>query len=332
MSTEKQERTLITGITGFAGSHLAEYCLHAGLRVYGLIRHSCNLENLLDIQKDLELIEADLGDAGAIQRILKAVRPRQIFHLAAHTSFQSQGSLLLQTNILGTFNLLEACRHLPLVPRVLVASSSAVYGRVEPSGAPISEATPVNPTTAYGLSKATQDCLAERFFVTHHLPVVITRAFNHTGPRERSTFVCSTIAKQLAEIEQGNRPPTLSVGNLETRRDFSDVRDIVRGYFLALTRGKTGEAYNLASGHAPTVGSILQRLLTLSGVEVEVVREPARLQAADVPCQVGDSTKAARELGWRPEIPLDCSLRDLLDYWRKKVANSERAGGYVAQA
>jgi GDP-4-dehydro-6-deoxy-D-mannose reductase len=229
---------------------------------------------------------------------------------------------LLHTNILGTFNLLEACRHLPLVPRVLVASSSAVYGCVEPSGAPISEATPVNPTTAYGLSKATQDCLAERFFVTHHLPVVITRAFNHTGPRERSMFVCSTIAKQLAEIEQGKRPPTLSVGNLETRRDFSDVRDIVRGYFLALTRGKIGEIYNLASGHAPTVGSILQRLLTLSGVKVTIAQEPARLRVEEVPCQVGEATKAARELGWKPTIPLDHSLHDLLNYWRTQVSRS----------
>jgi GDP-4-dehydro-6-deoxy-D-mannose reductase len=323
MSTEKQERAFITGITGFAGSHLAEYCLHAGLRVYGLTRQSGNLDNLLDIQDDLELIEADLGNAEAIQRILTMVRPQQIFHLAAHTSFQSQESLLLHTNILGTFNLLAACCSLPSMPRVLVASSGAVYGRGEPSGAPISETTPVNPANAYGLSKAAQGCLAERFFVTHRLPVVITRAFNHTGPRERSAFVCSTIAKQLAEIEQGKRPLTLSVGNLETRRDFSDVRDIVRGYFLALARGKIGEVYNLASGHAPTIGSILQRLLTLSGVQVAIVQEPSRLRAADVPCQVGDATKATRGLGWRPAIPLDHSLRDLLEYWRKKVADSE---------
>jgi GDP-4-dehydro-6-deoxy-D-mannose reductase len=323
MNAAQQERVVITGITGFAGSHLAEYCLHAGLRVYGLTRPGCELDNLGDLQSEVALSETDLGDVGAIMRILEGVRPQQIFHLAAQTPFQSQGGVLLHTNILGTFNLLEACRRLPSAPRVLIASSSAVYGRVEPSCEPITEATLLNPIDAYGLSKATQDRLAERFFVNHGLPVVITRAFNHTGPRERHTFVCSTVAKQIAEIEQGNLPPTLSVGNLETRRDFSDVRDIVRGYSLALTRGRIGEVYNLASGHATAVGAILQHLLALSGVKVEVVQEPSRLRVADVPCQVGDYTKASRELGWRPEIPLDHSLRDLLDYWRERVARAE---------
>ncbi len=322
MSTAKQERAFITGITGFAGSHLAEYCLRAGLQVYGLTRGGGKLDNLTDVQGEIELVEADLGDAGAVRRILNLVRPQQIFHLAAQTSFQSPGSLLLQTNILGTFNLLEACRNLPAVPRVLVASSSAVYECAELPGEPISEATPLNPSNAYGLSKATQDRLAQRFFVLHGLPVVTTRAVNHTGPRERSTYVCSAIAKQIAELEQGKRPPTLSVGNLETRRDFSDVRDIVRGYVLALIRGRIGEVYNLASGQASAVGTILQLLLALSGVKAEVVQQPSRLRGADVPCQVGDSTKAARELGWRPEIPLAHSLRDLLNYWRERVART----------
>jgi len=320
MTEARQKRVLITGITGFAGSHLAEHCLRCGLRVCGLTRKSRAAENLKRIRHEVELIEGDLADEQLVEHMLKEVRPHLIFHLAGQTFYQSQGSQLLNTNILGTLNLLEGCAKLMPAPLVHIASSSAVYGGTDRPLEAVTETTPLNPIDAYGLSKATQDLLAGWFHRSHGLPIVRTRAFNHTGPREREEFICSTIAKQIAEIEQGLCPPRISIGNVETERDFSDVRDIVRGYYLALQRGQPGEIYNLASGQALSIASILQRLMDISDVRAEVVQDPGRMRTSDVPCQIGDYSKAKRQLGWNPEILFDQSLRDLLDYWRQKIS------------
>ena len=292
-------RVLITGITGFAGRHLAALCRAERAEVFGFSRSA----------------GADVADADAVRRIVGETRPDIIFHLAAETGAADEPQLHRST-VLGTRNVLEAAAALAQAPRLLVASSSAVYGRGPAGGAPIAEDAPLAPTGPYGAAKAEQDALAERLGKSLGLPVVRARAFNQTGPGERDSFVASSVARQIAEIEAGLRPPTIAVGRTDTLRDFSDVRDIVRGYWLAATRGRPGEAYNLASGRAVPIQAIVDGLVALSRVDVEVEQDPARMRPADVPIQVGDASKARRELGWEAAIPLDRTLADLLEHWR----------------
>lgn len=295
-------RVLITGITGFAGTHLAALAAAQGAEVSGLSRSG----------------GTDLGDAAAVRRAVAEARPELVFHLAAATG-GADAARLKRTNVEGTRNLLEAAAALAERPRILVASSSAVYGPGPAGGAPISEAAPLAPVGAYAAAKAEQDRLAGRLGRTLGLAVIRARAFNQTGPGESDSFVAASVARQIAEAEAGLRAPRIAVGRTDTIRDFSDVRDIVRGYWLAATRGRAGEAYNLCSGRAVAIGGIVQTLLSLAEVEIAVEQDSARMRPADVPVQLGDPSKARAELGWEAEIPLETTLRDLLDHWRNAV-------------
>lgn len=295
-------KVLITGIGGFAGGHLAELARAEGAEVAGLSRGS----------------GTDIADPAAVRLAVAEVRPDAIFHLAARTGGADDAELR-RVNVDGTRHLIEAAASLAKTPRILVASSSGVYGGGPVAGAPITEEAPLAPAGAYAASKAEQDRLAGLLGRELGVPVIRARAFNQTGPGEGDAFVASGVARQIAEIEAGLRAPRIAVGRTDTIRDFSDVRDIVRGYWLAVTRGAAGEAYNLASGRGIAIGKLVETLLSLSDAEIAVEQDPARMRPADVPVQIGDASKARRELGWEAAIPLETTLADLLRYWRDAV-------------
>jgi len=313
-------RVLITGITGFAGSHLADLCLtKKGVELYGIVRWRSRTENIEHIWDRVKLIECDLRDATSTRDAIEEIRPEYIFHLAAQsfvpTSWNAPTESLV-TNIVGQLNVFEAVRKIKLGCRIQIACSSEEYGMVYPGEVPIRETNPLRPLSPYAVSKVGQDMLAYQYFMSYRTDVVRTRGFNHTGPRRPAIFVCSDFAKQIVDIERGIREPVIRVGNLEARRDFTDVRDIARGYWLALEKGKSGEVYNLCSGTSYRIGEILEMLLSLAGVKAEVRQDAARLRPSDVPHLEGANDKFRADTGWKLDIPFEQTLRDLIDFWR----------------
>jgi len=221
--------------------------------------------------------------------------------------------------VTGQTNIFEAVRMLGLDPVIQIACSSEEYGLVHPDEVPIREDNPLRPLSPYAVSKVAQDMMAYQYFQSYGLKTVRTRGFNHTGPRRGDVFVTSNFAKQLASIEAGLQEPVIRVGNLEAVRDFTDVRDMVRAYWLAVTKGKHGEVYNLATGTGITIQELLDRLLSLSTAKVDVVQDPERMRPSDVVRLIGDSSKFRNDTGWAPEVPFDKTLSDLLQYWRERV-------------
>jgi GDP-4-dehydro-6-deoxy-D-mannose reductase len=323
-------RVLITGITGFAGSHLADYLLteHSEVEVFGTRRWRSRMENVEHLEGRIELVETDLRDAVSVHATLARLRPSAIFHLAAQsfvpTSWRAP-SETLTTNIIGQTNIFEAVRELELDPVIQIACSSEQYGLVKPDEVPIRESNPLRPLSPYAVSKVAQDLLGYQYFKSYGVKAVRTRGFNHTGPRRGDVFVSSDFAKQVASIEAGLQEPVIRVGNLDAVRDFTDVRDMVRAYWLAATKGRPGEAYNIASGQGITIRELLEKLLSLSEVEVETQLDETRLRPSDVEVLVGDYSKFQADTGWQPTIPFDKTLQDLLDFWRQKIRQDQGA-------
>jgi len=317
-------RVLITGITGFAGSHLAEYTLadQPEVEVFGIVRWRSRMENVLHFRDKVELIEADVKDMVSLQSCLAHIKPDRIFHLAAQsfvpTSWKCPAETFA-TNAIGQINLFEAALSLKLSPRIQVAGSSEEYGQVYPDEIPMKETNPLRPLSPYAVSKVAQDMLGWQYFRSYGLPIVRTRGFNHTGPRRGDVFVTSSFAKQIAEVEKGKRKPVIYVGNLEAKRDFTDVRDIVRAYWLSLEKGEPGEVYNIGSGRSYSVREVLDTLLSLSKVKVKVEVDAKRLRPSDVPILLSDCTKFRKLTGWEPRIPFQQTMSDLLEYWRQRV-------------
>lgn len=316
-------KVLITGITGFVGSHLAEYCLARGdVEVFGSVRWRSRMENVEHILDKMELIDCDLRDAGAVKHCLRDVKPDYIFHLAAQsfvpTSWKAPAETLV-TNIVGQLNIFEAVRDLELSCRIQIAGSSEEYGLVHEDEVPIKETNPFRPLSPYGVSKVGQDLLGYQYHMSYGMDVVRTRAFNHTGPRRGEVFVCSNFAKQIVLIEKGKKEPVIEVGNLDAKRDFTDVRDMVGGYWLALEKGEPGEVYNIGSGKAIVIKDLLQMLLEMTDVQIEVRQDPQRMRPSDVQILLADSTKFRKLTGWEPKIPFEKTLEDLLNYWRERV-------------
>lgn len=316
-------RVLITGITGFAGSHLAEHCLARGdVDVFGTIRWRSRTENIDHITDKLNLVECDLRDAVSVKQALNKIRPDYIFHLAAQsfvpTSWHAPGETLM-TNIMGQVNMFEALRELGLNPRIQLACSSEEYGLVKENEVPITEDNPLRPLSPYAVSKVTQDMLGYQYHQSYGMFIVRTRGFNHTGPRRGHVFVTSNFAKQIAEIEAGRKEPVIEVGNLEARRDFTDVRDMVRAYWMSLEKGEAGEAYNVGTGKAYKISEMLDILLSYSEVNVDIKPDPERMRPSDVELLIGDASKLRRQTGWEPQITFEQTLRDLLDYWRERI-------------
>ncbi|MFC1917410.1 GDP-mannose 4,6-dehydratase [Chloroflexota bacterium] len=312
---------LITGINGFVGSHLAGYLLEKGLRVCGMVRRNSSLEDIQGIAGRLYLLAADLTSARGVQEVVIRTKPDYIFHLASASSvFQSwqKPAVVMKTNVIGTVNLFEAVRKAGIQPVIQVAGSSEEYGMIYPDELPVKESNALRPLSPYAVSKVTQDKLSYQYFRSYGLKTVVTRAFNTTGPGRPPLYVTSNFARQVAEIEKG-RKPVIQVGNLKAQRDFSDVRDVVRAYWLAGQHGEPGEVYNICSEKARTIQEVLDLLVSLSGRNIKIRQNPARMRPADIEVIRGDATKFRNRTGWQPEIPFVETMSDLLDYWRARV-------------
>lgn len=328
-------RVLITGITGFAGSHLAELLLaeQPEVEIFGTYRWRSRMDNIEHLGKRVELVECELRDASSVRHTLAKSRPDAIFHLAAQSfvpsSWTAPGDTVL-SNLAGQINLFEGILAEKLDPVVQIACSSEQYGLVHPDETPIKETNPLRPLSPYAVSKVGQDFLAYQYFQSYGLKVIRTRGFNHTGPRRGDVFVTSNFARQVARIELGLAEPVIRVGNLDAVRDFTDVRDMVRAYWLAIQRGKPGEVYNIATGNGITIRELLDRLIAMASVEVTIETDPTRLRPSDVEILIGDSSKFRADTGWEPRIPFEQTLRDTLDFWRRRegrAAQDEAASG-----
>ena len=264
--------------------------------------------------------QLDLLDRSRVAEVVQEVRPQWVFHLAALSSpaasWDDPGGTIA-TNARIQANLLSSLLPLSPLPRVLIVGSGDEYGRPPGRARRLSERAPLRPITPYGVSKVTQDLLGLQYFLSHELPVIRVRPFNHAGPRQSPQFAIAAFARQIARIELGKQPPVIKVGNLEARRDFTDVRDVVRAYLLAIEKGRPGEVYNIGSGTAPRLGEMLKLLLTLTKATVSVEVEPSRKRAAEADVYVCDARRFRQLTGWRPLIPLRRMLRDTLDYWRR---------------
>lgn len=320
-------KVLITGITGFVGSHLAEYCLKIpGVEVYGTIMShhlGDELKRIESIKDKIEIFECNLTNRIAVQRVLEKVRPDKIFHLAAQSfvpaSWQSPEDTIFN-NIMSELNIFEVVRELGLSPVIQIAGSSEEYGLVHEKELPIKEENILRPLSPYGVSKIGQDTLACQYYYSYGIKTVVTRAFNHEGPRRGEQFVTSSFAKQIAKIEKGLQEPVIYVGNLEAQRDYLDVRDVVDAYWLATEKCKNGEPYNICSGKAWTIQSVLDLLLSKSTKkDIRVEQDPKRMRPSDVMILLGSCEKFKKQTGWEPKIPFEKTLEDTLNYWRENV-------------
>jgi GDP-4-dehydro-6-deoxy-D-mannose reductase len=325
-------KALITGITGFAGSHLADYLLaeHPEVEVFGLNRWRSKMDNIEHLEGKVTLIEADLRDYTSMRRAVEKAQPDYIFHLAAQSFVPSSWIAPNDTfsiNAQGQINLFEAVRELGLDPTIQLACSSEQYGLVHPEETPIKETNPLRPLSPYAVSKVAQDYLGYQYFQSYGIKAIRTRGFNHTGPRRGHVFVTSNFCRQVAAIEAGRQEPVIRVGNLDAIRDFTDVRDMVRAYWLAVTKAKPGEVYNIATGIGIHIRDMLQMILDRSKVKVNIEIDPDRLRPSDVEILIGDSSKFRADTGWEPQIPFEKTLGDLLDYWRDRFAKK----GHVSE-
>jgi GDP-4-dehydro-6-deoxy-D-mannose reductase len=315
-------KSLITGCAGFAGSHLADYLLGKGEEVVALLANNEDRANIQHIEHRLQIVRADLREFDRVREVLESFRPQRIYHLAALSSpadsFENP-ALTYQVNFTGTLNLLSGWLRVGMDCRFLLVSSAEVYGIVPREMLPIREEMEMQPVNPYAGSKAAAEILALQFFRSYGLPIVRVRPFNHTGPRQSSRFVCSNFARQVAEISLGLRPPTIVAGNTHAVRDFSDVRDIVRGYSHLLESGVSGEVYQLCSGHPVSVESILQTLISFVPKPVQVTVDKSLLRNHEAAEMWGDYSKARRAVGWEPGHELADTLRALTLYWKARL-------------
>jgi GDP-4-dehydro-6-deoxy-D-mannose reductase len=315
-------RVLVTGVTGFAGSHLVDYMLERGdCEIFGIQRWRSRTENVEHFADRITMLECDLRDATSTRDTLERVRPEWIFHLAAQSFVPTSWiapTESLTTNVLAQVNIFEAVRHMKLDCRIQLACSSEEYGMVYPDEVPIKETNPLRPLSPYAVSKVAQDMLGYQYWMSFKVDSVRTRGFNHEGPRRGPVFVASDFAKQIADIEKGRKAPVLHVGNLEAQRDFTDVRDMVKAYWLALEKCEPGEVYNICRGQAWRIQEVLDMLVGMTKVKIEVRQDPARLRPSDVPILLGDNSKFVEATGWQPVIPFEQTLKDMLEYWRAR--------------
>lgn len=315
------KKVLITGITGFVGSHLAEQLLSQKVyEVIGTYRSDASLAEFKKQNQQIRFKKVDLNDVAAVEEVILSEKPDYIYHLAAQASPAKSFSNPVETitnNIVSEFSILDTLRKHKLENvRVLIISTGEIYGIVTPADIPVDEETPLRPTTPYAVSKIAQDYLSLQYHLSYKIDAVRVRPYNHIGPGQKEGFVVSDFAKQIAEIEAGKKEPVLSVGNLDAGRDFTDVRDMVRAYELALQKGKSGDVYNIGSGKSHKISEVLQTLLSFSKTNITVKVDPNKFRPIDVPKIVCDYQKFHKLTGWEPEIPFERTLQDILDYWR----------------
>lgn len=312
-----KRRVFITGATGFAGRHLMAALPPLESVVYGTAYPQPPLpeqRNIfhLDLRSEREVFEA-----------VKQARPEWVFHLAAVSNVGTSWAKkreTLETNIMGTFHLFEAIKKFAPEARVLFVSSSDIYGFSPGNNGAASmafaEDDPFHLSSPYALTKFNGELMAGFYSRWEGLDIVIVRPFPHTGPGQSSDFVCSDWARQVIHIDRGSQEPVIHVGNLEARRDFTDVRDTVRAYILLLEKGRKGEVYNVCRGRAIALKEILEILISSASKKVRVEQDPEKLRKGDIPCLIGDNRKIEAETGWEPQIPIEKTLAELLDYWR----------------
>lgn len=313
-------KALITGITGFAGSYLVKELLNNGYTVSGTYHSDESLKNLKE-KDSVTLYKLNLLDERSVNDLIRQDKPDFVFHLAAMASAGKSIKSPAETftnNVTSEINLLEAIKNnnLPEI-KVLIISSAEVYGLVSAENLPIKEDAPFNPTNPYAVSKLAQDYLGLQYFLSEKIQIVRVRPFNHIGPRQSPDFVVSGFAKRIVEIEKG-RERNMKVGNLKSKRDFTDVADMVRAYRLALEKGEVGEVYNLGSGKSYEIQKILDMLIGMSTAEIETVEDLELMRPSDNPDLVCDYSKFAELTGWAPQIPIEKTLEDTLEYWRSQ--------------
>lgn len=322
-------KVLITGITGFVGSHLADYILanFPEVQILGLARWRSPTENIRHILDKITLEFGDLSDLPSLKTVLSKEKPDVIFHLGAQSyvpfSFSSPIATL-NANVIGTCNLLEAVKELKFAsnydPVIHICSSSEVYGQVKENEVPIKEDNPLRPASPYAVSKVAEDMLGFQYWLSWKIKTIRTRMFTHTGPRRGEVFVVSNFARQVAAIEAGLLPPVVKVGNLDSIRTFLDVRDAVKAYWLLVQKCSPGEVYNSGGVETMTVGEMLKRLLKLSAMpNIKVEVDQHRLRPSDVTLQIPSIDKFVKATGWKPEIKFEKTLEDTLDYWRDHI-------------
>lgn len=312
-------RILITGCTGFVGGYLIETCRehYPQTVLFGMAGRTEHAAPRA--QNALQLLTADITRCKEVQQVVDQARPELVFHLAAQSSvaFSWQHPLeTLKVNAEGTVHLLEALRGIQPVPRVIIVGSGEQYGMIRPEDNPIREECPFRPANPYAVSKCAQDLYGYQYFAAYGLPIVRARPFNHFGPRQASTFVIANFAQQIARIEAGKVPPVLRVGNLQARRDFLPVEDVVEAYLALADQGQPGEAYNIGSGQPRSIQSILDLLLTFTDVRVNVAIDPALVRPVDIPLLAADTSRLRAHAGWEPTVPFEAAVQRTLEYWR----------------
>jgi GDP-4-dehydro-6-deoxy-D-mannose reductase len=325
-------RAFVTGAAGFVGSHLTDLLLNRGREVFGLVLDRGDIGNLVDAlagehASRLRLVEGDLSDEGVLAKAVQDICPDEVYHLAAQSSVRQSAedpAATFRINALGTRTLLEAVRRATCRPRILYVGSAEAYGESARAAGPLSESCLLLPMTPYGSSKAAAERIVLRYGSEHGLRCVRVRPFPHTGPRHAPNFVYPNLSKQLCEIQAGSRPRRLQVGNLEVRRDLSDVRDVVAAYLLALEWGESGAVYNVCSGRVASVREVLDILIAMTGLDIEVVVQTDRLRSHDLQMLSGSNQSLSARTGWKPRIPLETTLRDLLSYWQSRCGLGER--------
>jgi len=318
-------RALITGITGFAGGHLADVLLGRGHQVFGVARDEG--AGLQYLNPGISPVIADLQEPAIIEKLLDDIQPDAIYHLAGQafvpTSWQAPWDTLAN-NIRPQLNILQAMVNRQSTARLLIVASNQVYGHVETSQMPVSEETSLRPDNPYGVSKVTQDLLGLQYHLSHGLDVIRARPFNHIGPRQSPVFVASSFARQIAWIEAGLSEPVIKVGNLDARRDFTDVIDVMQAYALLVEQGQAGEAYNIGTGQAYSIQYLLEVLLSYTNLSIEVKQEADRMRPADISVIYADNSKLRAATGWEPTISFEDSLRRVLDYWRAEAKSNRK--------
>lgn len=310
---------LITGATGFAGAYLAKLLAEKN---DSSLHGTCFSSYTGPLSDIMTLYQVDMTKKEQVQALIASVKPDEIYHLAAHTSpaesFKDPEGTLMN-NILSELHLFQAVKETNPQARVLTISTAEIYGGVSPSDLPIDEDTPLRPGSPYAVSKIAQDYLGFQFYQSEKLQIIRVRPFNHIGPGQVAKFVVPSFAKQIAEIEKGKQEPVMKVGNLEGKKDFTDVRDIVKAYALLMEKGEAGDVYNLGSGKSVAIKTILDTLLSFTKTSISVERDDALYRPLDTPEVICDATKIMDLTGWKPEIPLEQSLEEALEYFRKLV-------------
>ncbi len=316
-------RSLVTGADGFVGQWLVRELLDHGDEVTGVTRGDHTLLTTLstDAATQVRWLSAELLEPETLRAAVKESKPQAVYHLAAQASVAQSlkdPASTIETNVVGTANVLEACRDEAPDALVLAVGSAEIYGNANPKALPLREDAPIRPNNPYAGSKAAAEVLALQYAQTGWLRVIATRSFNHTGPGQSTAFASAVFAKQCADITRGRQAPVLQHGNLSAQRDFLDVRDVVAAYRLLAERGASGTAYNVCSGHAISMREIVEELTRLVNRPVELRQDPERMRPVDTQVIVGDPGLLQRTTGWQASIPLPRTLRDLYDYFLKE--------------